>query len=196
MFNHIHVGLGRANLPYVASPVHADGLPRRKQLFRPVDDGTFVLPLKQSFIKDPRCMPGTKIMVAMLTGWAGTQQSIVTSMRVIGEHLNRSTRQVYRYLQEAMEEGYLLYCQVKNRLGYITGIKIWINRPAIRRKTRKFGPVAARPRRNPGMTQKSDINEKKFNSTHEDPEIKAAPDRFWKAMTPSIDYGNAIDVNP
>ena len=49
-------------------------------------------------------------------------------------------RQVYRYLKDAAEEGYLTYNYTKNRIGMITGIKVFLSfdllRPTI--KKRKF----------------------------------------------------------
>jgi len=47
-------------------------VPRRYFFQRPEDKGSYVLPLRQSFIKDARLMPGTRIMLALLVGWAGT----------------------------------------------------------------------------------------------------------------------------
>ena len=77
-------------------------------------------------------------MLSLIAGWAGTRTPAVieTTQGILGKHLGRSTRQIYRYLQDAMEEGYLLYSYTSNRLGYITGIKIWLNFSAIRRQTR------------------------------------------------------------
>ena len=83
---------------------------RRKSLDRPQDNGTFVLPIRQSFVRDARLMPGTLRLLALLAGWKGTQVGpLETTQRILGRHLNRSTRQIYRYLKDAMQEGYLTY---------------------------------------------------------------------------------------
>jgi len=73
------------------------GLPQRCFKKRPEDNGTFVLPLKQSFIKDARLMPGTRCMLAMLAGWAGQGAPLELTESTIAKHLGRSIRQVYRY---------------------------------------------------------------------------------------------------
>ena len=157
MFNSLSSVL--RNQAMIVPPVILPHQPKRKSLTRPVDNGTFVLPLKQSFIKDARIMPGTVRMLALLAGWIGNREKAVieTTKGIIAKHLGREVRQIYRYLQDAMEEGYLLYSCTKNRMGYITGIKIWLNSLAIRRKT------SAKKRKNGGnqaRTQMSDTNEK------------------------------------
>ncbi len=158
------------SMPMVAPPVFKPGQPRRKTLTRIQDNCTFVLPLKQSFIKDARIMPGTMRMLALIAGWSGRQDKSVieTTQSILGKHLDRSVRQVYRYLQDAMEEGYLLYSYTKNRWGYITGIKIWLNSLAIRKKT------SAKKRKNGGnqaRTQMSDTNEKLLLNRERDSDL-------------------------
>ncbi len=132
-----YAGKALRNLPLVAPPLYEEGQPYRKLRPKQIDNGTFVLPLKQSFIKDARIMPGTMRMLSLIAGWAGTRTPAVieTTQGILGKHLGRCTRQIYRYLQDAMEEGYLLYTRTADRLGYITGIKIWLNFSAIRRHT-------------------------------------------------------------
>ncbi len=162
------------SMPMVAPPTFNPDQPRRKTLTRIPDNGTFVLPLKQSFIKDVRIMPGTMRMLALLAGWSGRQDKAVieTTQGILGKHLGRSVRQIYRYLKDAMEEGYLLYSYTKNRWGYITGIKIWLNSLAIRRRpTQK----KARIRRNQDRTFESDTNEKYKL-------IERKDDRLWEQL--------------
>lgn len=111
-------------------PLQSEG-PRRKQLRAPRDDGLFVKPLKQSFLKNPRLMPGTRIVLSMLAGWAGRGGPIETTLGIIAKHVGRSARQVQRYLKDAMEEGYLRTSYVKDRVGRITGLRIRLTRLAI-----------------------------------------------------------------
>lgn len=172
MFNSLSYVL--RNQIVIAPPAYSLGQPKRKSLTRPVDNGTFVLPLKQSFIKDARIMPGTMRMLALLAGWIGNREKAVieTTKGIIAKHLGREVRQIYRYLQDAMEEGYLLYSCTKNRMGYITGIKIWLNSLAIRRKTN------AKKRKNGGnqaRTQLSDTNGKSVLKKNKD-------EGLWKTL--------------
>lgn len=147
------------NQAAIAPPAYLPNQPKRKTLQRSIDNGTFVLPLKQSFIRDARIMPGTVRMLALLAGWTGRGDKpfIETTKGILAKHLGRGVRQIYRYLQDAMEEGYLLYSCTKNRLGYIIGIKIWINTLAIRKST---NTKKIKTRRNQDWTQKSDTNKK------------------------------------
>ena len=149
---------------YCADPDLA-GRPRRKTLRRPEPSDTFVLPLRQSFLKDPRLMPGTTRMLCLLAGWYGRGGPLHTTLGVIARHLGRSTRQVQRYLQDAVEEGYLYYTKRADRLGYVIGLKIGLNIAALfaskratrSQKTRSDGAGSPRIR---ATTQKSDTNEK------------------------------------
>lgn len=104
----------------------------RKSLEAPVDNDTFVKPVKQCFIKNPRTMPMTRIMLMLLAGWAGQGGSIKTTTGILAKHLGRCRRQVFRYLKDAMEEGYLTYTRTKDRIGRYTGIQIFLNFGAIR----------------------------------------------------------------
>jgi hypothetical protein len=129
--------------------------PRRILAPRPEDNGSFILPLKQSFVKDARLMPGTRCMLALLAGWAGQGRTIEQTEGIIARHLGRSVRQVYRYLQDASREGYLRYAYTKNRAGMITGLKIWLRfellRPA-QKQTRSPKPQT------PARTHRADTN--------------------------------------
>lgn len=137
----------------------SDSQLRRKQLGAPVDNGTFIKPLKQCFVRNPRLMPGTRIMLAILSGWSGHGRAIETTMCSIGKQLSRSRRQIFRYLKDAAEEGYILYSRTKNRLGYITGIKIWLNLAALRHEYDHYKHhKQAEYRRNQAVTQKAHIN--------------------------------------
>ena len=154
-------------------------LPRRYFLERPKDNGAYVLPLKQSFIKDARLMPGTRLMLALLTGWAGTGRPLDLTEGTIAQHLRRSVRQVFRYLKDAAREGYLRYAYTKNRIGMITGLKIYLSfpllRPDLKRKPR-IKPA------NPARTPASDTNTLIKDSYLIDPELCARLDRLRQAI--------------
>ncbi len=62
----------------------AEALPSRYFWERPTDNGSYVLPVKQSFVRDARLMPGTRIMLTLLTGWAGTGRPLETTEGTIG----------------------------------------------------------------------------------------------------------------
>src|SRR4029077_6445095 len=102
-------------------------------------------------------MPGTRIMLALLTGWAGKGGPLQLTERTIAKHLRRSVRQVFRYLQDAAREGYLRYAYTKNRMGMRTGLKIYLSflllRPRPAAKTQ--GKLI-----NSARTLASDTNEK------------------------------------
>jgi len=119
-------------MPYMEEGIFEDGMPLRKQIRVPEDKGAFIQPLKQSFIANPRLMPGSKIMIALLTGWAGNGTSIKTTVGTIGRNVNRCARQVHRYLADAQAEGYLVWSRTKDRIGYYTGIQVYLNFGAIR----------------------------------------------------------------
>ena len=123
--------LVRAYLPYVERN-QTCAQPRRKSLEAPLDNNTFVKPIKQCFVKNPRLMPMTRIMLTLLAGWAGQGGPIETTIGIVAKHLGRCRRQVFRYLKDAVEEGYLYYTRTKDRIGRYTGIKVRLNFPAIR----------------------------------------------------------------
>lgn len=106
--------------------------PARKSLECPPDQGTFVKPLKQCFVRNPRLMPMTRIMLTLLAGWAGHGGAIKTTIGIIAKHLGKSRRQLFRYLKDAAEEGYLYWTKTKDRIGRYTGICIRLNFGAIR----------------------------------------------------------------
>jgi hypothetical protein len=154
-------------------------LPRRYFFERPKDNGAYVLPIRQSFIKDARLMPGTRCMLALLTGWAGRGEPLQTTEGTIAKHLRRSVRQVFRYLQDAAREGYLRYAYTKNRMGMITGLKIYLSfpllRPDLKRKPRS-APA------NPARTLPSDTNTLIKDSYLIDPELGARLDSLRQAI--------------
>ncbi len=142
--------------PILAAPVAAG--PARKRCPLPQDTGTYILPVKQSLIRDARVMPGTLRLVLLLAGWAGKRQAIETTQGILGRHLGRSVRQIYRYLKDAVEEGYLTYAYVKNRIGMITGLRIRLNFPAIFRSERPSPKNRPTKRGFPARTLPSDTN--------------------------------------
>jgi hypothetical protein len=163
-------------------------LPRRYFFQRPAaDKGSYVLPLRQSFIKDARLMPGTRIMLALLVGWAGTGRPLETTQPTLAKHLQRSVRQVFRYLKDAAREGYLRYAYTKNRLGMITGLKIYLSFPLMRPDLkRKPCPKPAKPAR----THRADTNTLIKDSYLIDEKLGAGLEKLWNAIraeTPSVD---------
>jgi hypothetical protein len=150
-----------------------------------MDKDTFVKPLKQCFIKNPRTMPMTRIMLALIAGWAGSGQSIETTTGIIGKHLGRCRRQVFRYLQDAMEEGYLTYSRTKDRVGRYTGIRIFLNFGAIR--FTKFQKIIRRKvAETLAVTHKSETNTKQLLNTREDPDIRSQLERLASVI--GIEY--------
>lgn len=149
-------------------------LPRRCFLQAPEDTGAFILPIKQSFMKDPRLMPGTKCMLAVLVGWAGHGLAINTTQASIAKHVGRSVRQVYRYLKDAVREGYLTYNYTKNRLGMITGIKLFLNFDLLRYTFKK--------RRIQARTQTADTNTFQKDLYKKDIELEKRLDRLREAI--------------
>jgi len=113
-------------------------------------------------------MPGTRIMLALLTGWAGTGRPIELTQGTIAKHLRRSVKQVARYLRDARREGYLRYEYRKSRLGMITGLIIHLSfdllRPKLKRKPASPAKLdrdlhaAARKPSKPARTYRSDNN--------------------------------------
>jgi hypothetical protein len=154
-------------------------LPRRYFFERPKDNGSYVLPIKQSFIKDARLMPGTRCMLALLTGWAGRGEPLLTTQGTIAKHLRRSVRQVFRYLRDAAREGYLRYAYTKNRMGMITGLKIYLSFPLLRPDLKRK-PLSAPA--NPARTLPSDTNTLIKDSYLIDPELGARLDSLRQAM--------------
>lgn len=148
------------SLPYYVPPTEVGGGLKRKQLIRPPTGFAFVAPLNQSFIRDPRLMPGTTRMVCLLAGWGGNGRPIDTTLGAIGRNLGRSARQVQRYLRDAAEEGYLYFRKVTNRLGYVIGLRIVLCKAAIYKTAKPSRAHVHLPtsRRIEATTQESDIN--------------------------------------
>lgn len=145
--------------------------PRRKSLAVPIDKGLFVKPIRQAFIKNPRLTPMTRVMLTLISGFCGHSNTMETTIGVIAKHLGRCRRQVFRYLQEAQEEGYLIYSRTKDRIGLYTGIRIMLNFAAIRytpRKTSKSDPKTAEIQ---DVTLKSETNKKYILNRKDDPDL-------------------------
>ena len=112
--------------------------PKRKTLEAIQDDGTFIKPLKQCFMRNPRLRPMTRVMLSLLSGWNGAGKGgVKTTTSIIAKHLSRSRRMVFNYLQEAVEEGYLFYTKITDKMGYYIGIKVFLNFRAIRKSFKK-----------------------------------------------------------
>ena len=153
-------------------------LPQRYFRQRPEDNGTFILPLKQSFMKDARLMPGTRCMLAMLAGWAGQGAPLELTESTIAKHIGRSVRQVYRYLQDAVREGYLRYYRTKNRMGMITGIKVWLTFDLIRSVKPKSTAKNPEIRRKQGRTHRAEINKTNIYNSKKDRELDQKLERL------------------
>lgn len=151
----------------------------RSKAIEPVDNGTFILPLKQSFMKNRRIMDSTARLIALLSGWAGQGGPIETTQGILAKHIGKSVRQIQRILQDAWREGYLTYSYTKSRIGMITGIRIYLRFERIR------GQKFVQMRRKPGTTQMSDTNENSFNY-NKDEGMEQLLQRLGKTM--GIDY--------
>ena len=193
MLRHASTALGA--LPFFAlgfdSGEEGACLPRRKGFMRPQTTDTFILPLRQSFIKDARLMPGTTRLLCLLAGWAGKGQPIETSLSVLARHLQRSPRQIQRYIKDAVEEGYLSASRIANRLGYIIGLRLRLNRAAIYAPSKakaepQVGGGRAQPRasgrgvinqplsrRKPATTYPATTNEKHILNNRIDPTFES-----------------------
>ena len=156
--------------------------PRRKSMDAPVDNNTFVKPIRQSFVKNPRLMPMTRLMLTLLSGWAGRGDAIKTTIGIIAKHMGRCRRQVFRYLKDAVEEGYLFYSRTKDRIGRYTGVRISLNFPAIRFKTSRKPQKHSKAAENLDVTLKSETNGKSLYTNRKDDEI-------WKKL---ISFGETL----
>ena len=159
---------------FVAEP--NPSLPKRKNLVAPPDNNTFVKPIRQCFVKNPRLMPMTRIMLTLLSGWAGHGGSIETTTGIIGKHLSRCRRQVFRYLKDAVEEGYLTYSRTKDRIGRYTGIKVRLNFAAIRFSKPQKPQKTPKPAETLAMTQVAETKDKYILYKEKD-------DELWKKLT-------------
>ncbi len=155
-------------------------LPKRYFVQAPQPSETFILPLKQCFMKDARLMPGTRCMLALLSGWTGTGNNLQLTQSTIARHLGRSVRQVYRYLKDAARLGYLSYNYRKHR-GMITGIRIFLSLELLRPKKQKQG----KHRRTPVRTSKAENNVNRY-LTRKDKEVELRLRRLSKVM--GIEY--------
>ncbi|MCP5006731.1 MAG: hypothetical protein GY941_22720 [Planctomycetes bacterium] len=139
--------------------------PSRAKAIEPVDNGTFILPMKQCFMKNRRIMDSTARMVSLLAGWAGQGIAIDTTQGIIAKHIGKSVRQVRRMLLDAWREGYLTYSYTKNRIGLITGIKVFL------RFTRILKEKTVKTRRNPVRPLTSDTNRNIYINKRNDSEV-------------------------
>lgn len=144
-------------LPYVGQGGDPSK-PRRKNMDAPPDNNTFVKPIKQCFVKNPRLMPMTRLMLTLISGWAGQRGAIETTTGILAKHLGRCRRQIFRYLQDAAEEGYLYYNRTKDRIGRYTGIRVWLNFPAIRFTRFRKSQTERKAAENLDVTLKAETN--------------------------------------
>lgn len=169
-----------ACLPFL-TPQSEAAAPKRKSLSTPHDNLSFVKPIKQSFVKNPRLMPMTRIMLTLLSGWAGQGAPLETTVGIIAkQHLGRCRRQVFRYLQDALEEGYLTYTKTKDRIGLYTGIRIRLNFAAIRHTqvTQQLKPKTARTSE---VTHPSETKDKSIFKQEQDSELWERLQRLARA---------------
>ncbi len=117
--------------PYFEAEIDPDQ-PLRKSMIAPTDNGSFVKPIKQSFIRNCRLSPMTRILLTLLSGWSGSGEPIKTTTGILGKHISRCRRTVFNLLKDAVEEGYITYVRTKCRMGKYSGIKIYLNFAAIR----------------------------------------------------------------
>lgn len=144
----------------------------------PADNNTFVKPIRQSFVKNPRLMPMTRIMITLLSGWAGHGGTIETTIGIIAKHVGRCRRQVFRYLKDAVEEGYLFYNRTKDRIGRYTGIRISLNFPVIRFNTSRKPKKQSKAAEKLDVTLKSETNGKHLFNRDIDPDLWDRLERF------------------
>ena len=142
-------------------PRRFDSVPRsRSRAAEPLDNGSFILPLKQSFMKNRRIMDSTARLVALLSGWSGNCAPIETNLSVLAKHMGKSIRQIQRMLNDAMREGYLRIGYQKSRVGMITGIVIYLRFDRLR-KQRK-GDNSSKSRRKQATTERSNTNKNQY----------------------------------
>ena len=145
--------------------------PRRKSLAAPIDNGTFVKPIRQAFIQNPRLSPMVRIMLTLLSGWSGQGSPLETTIGIIAKALGRCRRQVSRYLQEAQSEGYIYYSRTKDRMGLYTGIRIMLNVAAIRYTPRQKPGSTPKTAENQDVTYKSETNKKYILTKKDDSDL-------------------------
>jgi len=115
----------------------------------------------------------------MLAGWAGHGYALETTQGIVARHIGKSVRTVQRMLLDAWREGYLTYAYTKNRMGMITGIRVFLRLPRILKEKKPV--VSARKRRNQGATFVSDTNRNIDIKRERDPEIMARLERFARS---------------
>lgn len=169
-----------SNMPRAlqAAMGQGSGLPQRHFIQKPQDDGSYILPLKQSFIKDARLMPGTRCMLALLVGWSGKGRGLALTQARIAKHLGRSVRQIYRYLKDAVDNGYLTYNYTKTRIGLITGIHIYLRFDVLKPKPKK----QSRRVINQARTSMADTNTNINNTYQYDEVLEEKLNRLRQAM--------------
>ena len=135
------------------SDTRFDSVPKtRSRAVEPRDNGAFILPLKQCFMKNRRIMHSTARLIALVSGWAGQGAPIETTQGILAKHMSMSVRQIQRMLNDAIREGYLRMAYTKNRMGMITGIILYLRFERIRK------PNNIKIRRNLGTTMASYTN--------------------------------------
>lgn len=170
-----------AFLPY-AQQEYDPSRPRRKGMEVPIDKNTFVKPIKQCFVRNPRLMPMTRLMLTLISGWAGNGGTIETTTGIIARHIGRCRRQVFRYLKDAVEEGYLSYSRTKDRAGRYTGIRLWLNFSAIRFSRFKKTKTERKTAEPLAMTLKSETNRNHINNKEMDEDLIRTLLRFGETL--------------
>ena len=90
--------------------------PHRLSLRAPAATQTYLLPVKESVIDDPRLSRGTLRFLLKLWRWSqGKSSTVRTTLGIVARQLGVSTRQVRRYHHDAAELGYIL--QIGHRFG-------------------------------------------------------------------------------
>lgn len=156
------------------------GLPKRFFFAKPNDTGAYIKALKQTVVKDARLSPGTRLMIILLSGWAGAGKAIPTTIGNIAKNMCRSRRTVATYLQDAIRFGYLSYSRSKSRIGYYTGITIYLQFEIIR-KTFKENELPENSKKTAVFRDvKNPIETKKniFINDHSDNELMGALAKF------------------
>ena len=164
---------------------YADIPASRAGAIEPVDNGCFVLPVQQAFIRNRRIMPSTTKMLMLLNGWAGKGGPIHTTQGAIARKLGYSVRQVQRMFADAEREGYLKYAKRKCRMGWIIGVTIYL------RQARVLKKKTAVTRKNWDTTQESDINGNFYLDNKIDDDLSDRLRRLGQSM--GIDYDEIIN---
>lgn len=126
------------------------------RIYKP--SNAFIKSPRQDLVKDCSLSTGARLLVLLLTGWSGTGQAIETTRGIVGRHLGRSARTISRYLQQAQEAGYLTIAYTKDLIGYITGLKIYLNFSRI--KPPQIKKIAPQSRTNGAWSGMANTNSK------------------------------------